>query len=31
MSRIDSVEDVIDSLEYQFVLEINSIGDTLSM
>ena len=27
MSRIDSVEDVIDSLEYQFVLEINSIGE----
>ena len=27
MSRIDSVEDVIDSLEYQFVLEINSIRE----
>ena len=25
--RIDSIEDVIDSLEYQFVLEINSIGE----
>ena len=27
MPRIDSIEDVIDSLEYQFVLEINSIGE----
>ena len=27
MPRIDSIEDVIDSLEYQFVLEINSIED----
>ncbi len=25
--RIDSIEDVIDSLEYQFVLDINSIGE----